>query len=544
MIAPSLTKQLVGYIFLFFCFLYGIILCALFFIQIYNHTFFINLGEQQYNTILKQSPPRASIYDRHNKPLAVNKECLSAFVMPRAVKDHDVLRNFLAIHYPKAVQQFKDNGKKSFMFIKRKLTEQEQKTILGSGVKDIYLMQENHRFYPFSVCGSLVGLTDIDNNGAFGIEYIYNNQLQGTPTTYLLQKDARSGYFYLKKEIQHHGSDGLPVQLTIDADLQFLIDTELKKAVDHNKATKGSVIIIDPSTGDILTAASFPTFDPNKSRELIIENTKNNALVECYEPGSVMKIFVALAALDQKIVTPDEIIDCKNSKTAYIDGRQVNTWKASGKIPFYDVIAYSNNIGIAIIAQRLKEKLFDHYKRLGFGDKASFNFPGQPAGFVNHPNNWSKQSAISLSYGYEVTTTPLQLALAFNVLCNGGYFVEPRLVLSEPVKKRGPLYKPEDIHTIQQILHRVTEYGTTKFASLKGYDILAKTGSASTIIDGHYTDDVGNYTCAGIVRKGQYQRVIVVHMHVPHSKKRYAATIAAPLFKKVAEKLVIHDAIV
>lgn len=544
MIMHGATKQLVGCLFLFFCFLYSIILCTLFFIQIYNHAFFINLGQQQYTTIIKHTPPRAVIYDRHNKPLAVNTACLSAFVMPQAVKDRDMLLSFLTKHYPKAAELFNQKSKKSFMFIKRKLTEEEQSGIVDSGIKDIYFMHENHRFYPCQSSASLIGITDIDNNGAFGIEYLYNSQLQGTPTTYFLQKDARSGYFYLKKEVQHVGVDGLPVHLTLDGDLQFLVDIELKKAVAHNKATKGSVVIIDPSTGDILAAASFPNFDPNNSRELLIEHTKNNGIVECYEPGSVMKIFVALAALDQKLVTPDEIIDCKNSKTAYVDGRQVNTWKASGKIPFYDVVAYSNNIGIAIIAQRLKRTLFDHYKRLGFGEKLAFIFAGQPSGFVNHPSNWSKQSAISLSYGYEVTTTPLQLARAFGVLCNGGYLIEPRLVLSEPVKKRGPLYTPESVHTIQQILQRVTDYGTTKFASLKGYDVLAKTGSASTLIDGHYTDEVGNYTCAGIVRKGDYQRVIVVHMHVPNSKKKYAATIAAPLFKNVAEKLVIHDAIV
>jgi cell division protein FtsI/penicillin-binding protein 2 len=207
------------------------------------------------------------------------------------------------------------------------------------------------------------------------------------------------------------------------------------------------------------------------------------------------------------------------------------------------VIAYSNNIGIALIAQRLKTKLFDHYTRFGFGTKTALNFPGEPSGFVNPPTHWSKQSAISLSYGYEMTGTPLQFARALSVLCNGGYLVEPRLLIESPLIKKGPLYSQEVLAMILDMLRKTTTYGTTKKAALPGYDILAKTGSASTLIDGHYTDDVGNYTCAGIVRKDSYQRVIVVHLNIPHTKKQYASMLAAPLFRKVAEQLLIHDKI-
>lgn len=538
------SKQNSAIVFFLLCILYGIIIVNLFFIQIYNHSFYNQLAYQQYNVVIKQTSPRASIYDRNNKPLAVNKECLSAFIMPHKIKEKAELISFLKKYFPMAAQQLLQNPKKNFLFIKRRLTDQEHNLIKQNNIKDICYIQEHQRFYPYACCASLVGITDIDNNGSFGIEYMYNNQLQGEATTYLLQKDARVGYFYLKKEVQSLGSQGEPIQLTIDVDLQFLVDEELKKAVEKNRATKGSVIIMDPDKGDILAAVTYPAFDPNNSRELIIERTKNNGIVECYEPGSVMKIFVALAALDEKITTSDEIIDCKNSKTAYINGRQVNTWKAFGLLPFKDVIAYSNNIGIAIIAQRLGKTLFDHYKRLGFGTKTSISFAGQPSGFVNSPDNWSKQSVISLSYGYEITATPLQMARGFSLLCNGGVLIEPRLLCNEVVKKTKPLYKSNDISAIQSMLKNTTDYGTTKLAALKGYDIFAKTGSANTLVNGQYTDEIGNYTCAGIVKKGAYQRVIVVHMHVPQSKKRYAATISAPLFNKVAEKLVIHDQII
>jgi cell division protein FtsI (penicillin-binding protein 3) len=530
--------------FIALCILYGIILCNLFFTQIYNHTFFVDLARQQYNVIVRQNPDRALMYDRHGNVLALNKECISAFIIPIKLHNPTATKEFLATHFEHAATSLTTHQQRSFMFIKRRLLPAEIELIQNAQLPDIHLIQEDHRFYPYPACASLVGITDIDNNGALGIEKIYNTVLQGEATTFLLQKDARSGFFYLKKKVQNAGHDGKHITLCIDADLSYLADRCLQETAIDLNATKGSVTIMDPDKGDILAAATYPSFDPNNSRTLRIEHTKNNALTECYEPGSIMKIFTALAALDEHVVAFDEPINCKGTKTALVDGRTVNTWKAFGIIPFYDVIAYSNNIGIAAIAQRLKTKLFDHYTRVGFGTKTALNFPGEPSGFVNSPAHWSKQSAISLSYGYELTGTPLQFARAFSLLCNGGYLVEPRLLADSPLVKKGPFYSKELLGMILDMLRKTTTYGTTRKAAIPGYDILAKTGSASTLVDGHYTDDIGNYTCAGIIHKGTYQRVIVVHLHIPNTKKQYASTLAAPLFRKVAEQLLIHDKIV
>ena len=177
---------------------------------------------------------------------------------------------------------------------------------------------------------------------------------------------------------------------------------------------------------------TYPHFDPNNTHTASAELCKNSIITDAYELGSVIKVCAALAALEENVVTPDELIDCKNTETTYIDGRKINTVKAHGIIPFTDVIAFSNNIGIAIVAKRLDKKLYDHYKRLGFGTKTGIEFPGENSGFVNPPEKWSKQSIISLSYGYEISATILQLACAFCTIATGHHVVPTLLIRSYP----------------------------------------------------------------------------------------------------------------
>ena len=174
--------------------------------------------------------------------------------------------------------------------------------------------------------------------------------------------------------------------------------------------------------------------------------TKNTVVTEAYELGSVFKICVALAALEEGVVTPDELIDCKNTKTTFIDGRKINTVHEAGIIPFEEVIAQSNNIGIAQVAQRLGTKIYDHYPRLGFSKKSGIPFPGENKGFINPPNKWSKQSIISLSYGYEVSANLLQLARAFSIIANGGYWIDPRITFDNQLpRNKKKLYSDESI---------------------------------------------------------------------------------------------------
>ncbi len=565
-------------IFFVFTLLYACVAINLYFIQIKHHDFYKKIAEQQYHVTVTQTPVRGPIFDRTGRNyLAMNKDYVAAFILPTQLTDTKRTLHFLEKQFPHARKRFGHNKDKHFMFIKRRLQPQEIGLIQKEKNPDIFLLSEPGRHYPLACASPIIGLTNIDNKGLLGIEYVYNSLLAGNPTTCHLEKDARSGYYYFKKQTAIQGDDAEPLQLTIDADLQFLIQEAVQQTVDKFNAHQAAVIIMDPNTGEIIAMLSYPYFDPNNSQTSHADNFRNKIITDAHELGSVMKVYAALAALEEGVVTADELIDCKDTLTTQIDGRTINTVQAHGIIPFTDVIALSNNIGIAIVAQRLGTKLYDHYKNLGFGQKTGIRFPGENPGYLNPPEKWSKQSIISLSYGYEVSATLLQLACAMCTIATG-HQVTPTLVKNENLLKGTPLFSstpcsisfhtgtpaknnesedkdqtPQERaklfsdtsrNTIKEILEKTTQYGTARRARIKGYRIMSKTGTANMLVDGEYDKNKNIYTCSGIVEKDNYQRVIVTFVKETQQKNIYASSVAVPLFEAVAERMLIHDRII
>ncbi|HZW61666.1 MAG TPA: penicillin-binding protein 2 [Candidatus Babeliales bacterium] len=535
-----------GIIFLCFCLLYTIIILKLYLLQIQRNAFFTELGEKQYNVSFTTNPPRAPIYDRKGKFLAMNKDSLAAFILPKKLTSPETLKPFLKKHFPHALERLAANSDAHFMYIGRRLTDEQIRLIQESNIADIQLLNEPHRFYPVPAAGQIIGLTDIDNKGIIGLELLFHPSLAGKPTTYSLERDARSGHFYFKRKTTVEGKDGEALYLTIDGDLQFLAHEELKKTIDHFAAKEGSVLVMNPKNGEILAMTSWPDFDPNDTKQIDMAHTKNRVITEEYELGSVIKAFSALAALEEGVVTIDEPIDCENVKTTYVDGRKINTVTSSitGLVPFSQVIEKSNNIGIAKVVRRLGPSLYTHYKKLGFGKKTNIQFPGERAGFVNPPEQWSKQSLFSLSYGYEITATLLQLARAFCIIANDGRYIEPTLNLKQPqTMSEKPLFSAQAITTIKQILENTVLQGSAKKARIQGYRVMSKTGTANILINGQYSPDDNQYTGAAIIEKGNYQRVIITFIRQAAQKNLYASTVTIPLLERVAEKMLIHEKI-
>lgn len=532
------------FVFLSFCLLYFIILFNLWLVQIMQKNYFVQLGQRQHELTITTPPPRAEIFDRTGtRALATNKDSISAFILPKQLEEPQKLKAFLKKHFPAALERMMTHKDSYFLYVKRRLTPEDIKTIERSNIKDIKLLNEPSRYYPIDAAAPIVGVTDIDNNGLFGIELACNEHLAGTPTTYCLEKDCRNYYF--KKDVKVSGKSGKSLKLTIDSNLQFLTHEELHDTLTRFNAKEAGAIVMDPDTGEILAMVTIPSFDPNQLTHLDIEKTKNRCIAEAYELGSVIKVCAAMAALEEGVVTPDELIDCKNTMSTYLDGRHINTWKAHGVIPFEQVVAQSNNIGIAQVALRVGPALYDYYTKLGFGQKTNLGLPGEHKGFVNHPNNWSRQSIISLSYGYEISATLLQLARAFSLIANNGHLVTPKIILDgKPVQKTGPVYSQITIDNMKNILEKTTTEGTARKAAIQGYRVMSKTGTANILEHGHYNANRNIYTCAGIVQKGSYQRVIVAFVKEAAQKDLYASTVAAPLFEHIAEKTLINDKVV
>lgn len=529
-------------IFLIFCLCYFIIFLKLYHIQVHNKDFYSNLGAKQYNVTITQAPERALIYDRNKHPLALNKQHYAAFIFPKKLHNAKALESFLDTHFPQAKERLDAHRMAPFMFIKRKLTDTEIAFIKASNIQDLHVLQEPTRYYPIHASGPIVGITNVDNIGLFGIEKFYNSLLTGTPTTYMLEKDARSGNFYFAKETKTEGHEGTPVTLTIDGDLQFLAYQEVKDAVQRFASKEGAAIIIDPTNGDILAMVQYPTFDPHDTTNLDVSQTKLHPMTDTYELGSVIKTFAALSALQEGVVSSDEKIDCESQKYAYVDDMKINTPQAHGILTFAEVIQKSNNIGIAKVAQRLGEKLYDYYICLGFGKKTGISGFAEHEGFVNPPEKWSKRSLSSLSFGYELTVTLMQLARAYCIIAQHGYSVQPRIVL-EPYKN-SPIAQQIFSNTTVDIIRNVLKKtGMQKgyYDIFEGFILMGKTGTANIVHNGVYDATRNVFTFAGIIEKGDYKRVIVTFIRESSYKNLYAYQVTTPLFLRIAERMIIHE---
>ncbi|MFA5074484.1 MAG: penicillin-binding protein 2 [Candidatus Babeliales bacterium] len=536
-------KPRVFVILIFFLILYFIILARFLLIQVYKKDFFENLAKQQYETELKLTQPRAKIYDIYKEPLALNFDVTSVFILPRQFSEKEKTQKFLKKYFKNVYEKIFDKNKK-FLWVERNLPQERLDWFKKFDLKDLYFINEPLRYYPFNSMSTIIGFTDIDNVGIAGIELIFNKQLAGLPSTVKLEQDARSGHFYFEKEILQEGQKGELVQLTIDSKLQFLVYDEVKKAVEQYEAKSGSAIILDPESGYIFAMANYPDFDPNKKNIENIENTKNRIVTECYELGSVFKTFTALAALEEHVTTSDELIDCEG-KVAYIDKFRVENWKSTGIVPFYFVIQNSSNIGIAKIAKRLGPKLYEHLVRLGFSKKTGINFPGERSGFVNPPQNWSRPSVITMSFGYEISATLMQLAKAFGIIANDGYDFDPVLTLpayDEQASKTGraheKLYSDKAITDLKNILQNIGDHYNQ---GLQDYRVMGKTGTARAVKNGKYSRLDHVYSFGGIIEKNNYKRVIVTFIQEPKGAGWWASQITAPLFNRIAQKMVIND---
>ncbi len=513
-----------------FLIVFVIVLIRLFLLQVCQKDFFKVLAKHQYYVDITIDHSRAVIKDRHQALLVCNRDMPSAFILPRQLNNKKKTKKFLKKYYPDVYKKITEHKDRHFLWLERKLSPERYAFLqkqCSCNTLDIEFLYESQRFYPYPVLAPIIGLTDIDNNGISGVELAYTKRLKGVATDVSIKKDARSKNLYFEKNIKKQGHSGKPVTLTIDTTLQLLAHEELKETVDSFNAESGAVLILNPDNGEILTMANYP----------VTQTTENSIVTECYEPGSVIKIFLALAALEEDVVKYDEIID-NEGKVGYVNGFRVENWKYLEELPFYDTIRRSSNVGVAKVAQRLGAKYYDNLVKLGFGKKTGISFPGEREGFVNSPKNWSRSSLTVMSFGYEIMTSILQLGVAMSIIANGGYSVKPVLV-KEPDQKfftSRKLYKDQTICEIKNILERPSSKSL-----FPGYRVMGKTGTARMVKEGEYSRKNHVYSYAGIVEKDTYRRVIVTFIKEPECSYLWASQVTAPLFQKIAERMILHD---
>jgi len=528
----------------------------LIYLQIFRRADLVARAERQQLRTQAVPPKRGDILDRRGRVLATSVDADSVYAVPTEIADvADAAKKLCAAFgdcsnrerqqlTEKLGQQKARN--REFMYVRRQIGPDQAKRVAALNLDGIAFIRESKRFYPNKeLAAHLLGYVGIDNTGLDGLESTYDSKIRGKAGVMLVQNDARRHVF---SRFERPPTAGSTVELTIDEYLQHIAERELHMGVQVNRAIGGSAIVMNPRTGEILAMANEPTFNPNTYRDADEVARRNRAIQDLYEPGSTFKVVTASAALEEKVLTPDTLIDT-NPGRLVIDRSRVITDDAgrnNGVLSFEKVIVKSSNIGAVKIGFKVgTERLSRFVSLYGFGRQVSPDFPAENAGIVWSPEKWTDSALASVSMGYQIAITPLQMVAAVSSVANGGVYVEPRVVRAiyhdgvryqTPQKMVRRTISPDTAATLTQIMEGVVTDGTAKRAQIDGFTIAGKTGTAQKLIGGRYSHSDHFASFVGFLPSHDPSLAVVVVLDSPHGPNGdHGGMVAAPIFKNIAE---------
>src|SRR5262245_35776334 len=527
-----------------------IVLSRLVQLQVLGRESFARQAARQSERTINLDPRRGPILDRERRPLAVSVDADSIYAVPQEVDDPPRTAALLARARVLDAAGRKEllatlQKNRAFVWVRRKVDP-----AIAAGVRDLQLpgigfLTENRRYYPKrELAAQVLGWVGVDNTGMSGIEYAYDEAIRGKAAKVTVHIDAR------RRPVGHTekpSTDGHTVVLTLDESLQFAAERELERAVAETGAVSGTVLVLEPRTGEVLAMANRPGFNPNRFAAYSSARWRNRAVSDAYEPGSVFKIVTAAAALQEKVVDEGEVIDCGHGAIE-VAGTVINDHAVYDQLTFRDVMAKSSDVGVIRVAQRLGRESFHRYIRdFGFGAPTGVDLPGESPGLLRPTSRWSALSLPSLSFGQELGVTPLQMAAAVAAVANGGYLMRPFVVrqvedadgrvvrAAAPVAVRRVL-EPGTIEVLTRLLRGVVDHGTGTRAAIPGYVVAGKTGTAQKVdASGRYSmvDHVASFV--GFVPAQRPALVVLAALDSPRGARNQGGDVAAPLFARVAE---------
>ncbi|MBI4431589.1 MAG: penicillin-binding protein 2 [Candidatus Omnitrophica bacterium] len=551
----SRLQIVTGFMVLSFLFL----LTRLFSLHILEHTYWTEYAARQHRLTLTIPPDRGMILDRNGKPLATSKLAPSVYGVPYEVTDIKTAARTISPILGEKSDFITERlaREKSFVWIKRQVTDKEVSELRRLAVPGIAIRYENKRFYPQGeLLAPVLGFCSIDETGLEGIELAYNHYLAGRSGERSTRRDALGRPLAAFDQKLISAVDGHNITLTVDRFIQFHTEVALREAIEKWKAKGGMAVVINPHTGEILAIASLPSFDPNNFQDVSTEQRRNKPITDYYEPGSTFKFITASAALETQMFTFDSRIYCENG--AYkVSSHILHDVKPYGEIAFPEVFINSSNIGTVKIAQKVgAQKIYSYVKKFGFGEKTLVDLLGEEQGVVYPPEKWSKLSISAIPIGHEVGVTALQVVRAISVIANGGKLMRPYIIKEVRDQKNGMLIErrepvlerraiePETAKQVNEILKRVIEEGTGKQAKIPGIAVAGKTGTAQKLNpDGKtYAHDRHVSSFVGYVPADDPRYAMVVVIDEPKGKY-YGGTVAAPVFKAVLQEVLLQEGI-
>lgn len=489
---------------------------------------------------------RGMILDRNGEPMAVSTPVVSMWINPGdALEDHvdiPALAQALQLDPVELSSRIHANANKEFLYLKRHMAPADANPVLAKKFKDVYGLTEYQRFYPQGeVTAHVLGFTNLDDQGEEGEELALNRLLRGEPGQQRVIRDQK-GHTIQDVALIKPAKPGKDVELSFDSRAQFMAYRELANAVQEQGAKAGSIVALDVNTGEVLAMANVPSFNPNNRVGLPLDVLRNRAVIDMFEPGSVMKPLTISCALEEGKVTPTTRFDTSPG-TYKVLNKIVRDTHDYGVLDLGGIITKSSNVGATRVGQLLDPPDLPHFfQRFGFGKRTDSGFPGESPGRLQSPDHWHPVELATMAYGYGETVTVLQLAHAYATLAAGG--IERPVSL---LKVKGPVDGTRilDEKVVQQLMPMmesvVTADGTALRASVPGYRVAGKTGTAHKAAGGGYSDKYMSLF-VGLAPVTHPRVAMAVVIDSPSNGQYYGGLVAAPVFSRVmAEMLRLMD---
>ena len=506
-------------------------------LQVMETDFLQGQGKARFLREVKIASTRGVITDRNGEPLAVSTPVDSIWVHPGQVLEYPEnikpLAGLLNANSEEIERKLTQRSGKEFVWLRRRLNPDVAEDIRALNIPGVYLQKEYRRFYPAGeVTSHVIGFTNIDDVGQEGLELAYDSWLAGSPGSKRVIKD-RKGQTVEEVELIKESDPGNDLNLTIDKRLQYLAYRELKSTVLKHGARSGSVVVLDVDTGEVLAMVNQPSYNPNDPGH-DTDGMRNRAVTDVIEPGSVMKPIAIVSVLENGVAFPETPVETAPGYTV-ISGHTIRDHRNYGLLDVTGVLTHSSNVGVTQLALQLEpEQMWDTYTRFGFGEATGTGFPGESAGVLRNHRRWRRLEQATISYGYGISATPLQVAQAYAAIANGGRLRQPAFIQGSSNPPPISAIDPDIANAVAKMLETVTTTeGTGSRARVANYRIAGKTGTSHKASASGYAAARYVSSFAGFGPASNPRLVCVVVINDPTGDEYYGGLVAAPLFSEV-----------
>jgi len=514
-------------------------------------------AQRQQSIIEIVKPDRGMIYDRDNNLLVFSRNDVSFYVDKRMAKKRDLksIAESFAKFFCKDVKYYENlfNQGSKIVCIEKKVFSDNIVELKKLKINGLFCVDEPTRIYQYeNLASHILGYVNTKFFGVEGVENYFDRDLKGEEGRRIIIRDAKGETVTINEENQKPPLNGKNIQLTIDKDIQTILEEELRKGKKDFGASNFIGIVMDPNSGNILAMATMDDFNPNQYNVFSDSVRRNQAVTDTYEPGSTFKAVILASFLDKGICKETDRVFLENGKYKF-KKITINDSHSAGWLDVKGVFTMSSNIGMSKLSQQIKkEDLYVYLRGFGLGNFTYINLPSEVKGTLKRPDIWSEYTKSSISFGYEISVTPIQMATVFSSLINGGILYQPTVVKKilnndgsidrelEPKEIRRVISK-ETSARMRKLLYYVVEEGTGKKAKIEGINVGGKTGTSRQIIEGEYSQERHNSSFIGFFPVEKPKYLVFVLANSPSLQSYYGGDVAAPVFRNISSKIIDLD---